>query len=424
MREKPLSLTQIVVATAIGNVLEWYDIFIFAFFAVFIAKNFFPTANETASMLLTFGTFGASYLVRPLGGMVLGAYADRRGRKSALLLTVTLMMVGTAIIALIPTYAVIGVVAPMGIFIARLVQGFSAGGEFGASTAILIEQTQHRSGFLSSWQFATQGLALLFASVFGFVLTRFLTHAELASWGWRLPFFFGLLIGPVGLYLRRFIKDGVAYTTAEHTRTPVRDVFQRQKSMLLVATGALTVSTAVNHLLQYVPTFAMRELHLDASTGFAASALAAAILAVVTPFAGHLSDRIGRLRQMSWTALLFLVTGYPTFAYVVSHVSVGALFALVGWLAVVKAIYFGPLAALMAEIFPVSTRATGVSIAYNVGVAVFGGFTPAIVIWLVSVTGNKAAPGLYLMFTAIVSLAALAAVSRVRLASPKAGIAV
>jgi MHS family proline/betaine transporter-like MFS transporter len=415
MQTKRLSLTQIVVATSIGNVLEWYDIFVFASFAVFIAKSFFPMTSETASMLLTFGSFGASYLVRPLGGMIIGAYADRRGRRSALLLTVGMMMVGTAIIALIPTYSKIGLVAPIGIFAARLIQGFSAGGEFGASTAMLIEQTPHRSGFLSS-------LALVLASVFGFALTAFATPVQLASWGWRLPFFFGLLIGPVGLYLRRFVEDGPVYLKAEHTRTPIRDVFRRQKSMLLVSIGALTLSTAVNHLLQYVPTFTMRELHLNASTGFAASALAGAVLTVVTPFAGHLSDRIGRLRQMSWAAVLFLITGYPTFAYVVSHVSVVALFALVGWLGLLKAIYFGPLAALMAESFPVSTRATGMSIAYNVGVAVFGGFTPAIVIWLISATGSKAAPSFYLMFTAIVSLAALAAISKVRLPSHEASV--
>jgi MHS family proline/betaine transporter-like MFS transporter len=424
MDKKPLSLTQIVVATCIGNVLEWYDLFIFAFFAVFIAKNFFPTANETASMLLTFGSFGASYLIRPLGGMILGAYADRRGRKAALLLTVGLMMSGTAIISLIPTYAKIGIVAPLGIFAARLIQGFSAGGEFGASTAMLIEHTPHRTGFLASWQFATQGFALLLASVFGFALVRLVTPAEMSAWAWRIPFLFGLLIGPVGLYLRRFVEDGIGFTEAEHTRTPVRDVFHRQKLMLLISIGALTVSTAVNHLLQYVPTFAIRELHLGASTGFAASIFAGVILTVVTPFAGHLSDRIGRLQQMSWTALLFLVTGYPAFAYVIAHVSVMTLFALVGWLALLKSIYFGALPALMSEMFPVSTRATGMSVGYNIGVTVFGGFTPAIVVWLVSATGSKAAPSFYLMFTAIISLAALAAVSKVRIASPKGRLAI
>ncbi|SAL79744.1 transporter protein [Caballeronia terrestris] len=414
MQKKPLSLTQIVVATSAGNALEWFDIAIYAFFAVYIAKHFFPTVNETASMLLTFGSFGASYLIRPLGGMVLGAYADKHGRKAALLLTVGLMMVGTAIIAVIPTYATIGLAAPIGVFVARLIQGFSAGGEFGASTAMLIEHAPHRRGLLASWQFATQGLATLMASIFGYALAKFMPPAELSAWGWRIPFYFGLLIGPVGLYLRRFLEDAPDFTEARHTTTPIRDVFSKQKVMLLVSIGALTVSTAVNYMLQYVPTFAIRELHLDPSTGFAASILAGAILTVVTPFAGYLSDRIGRMKQMSLTALLFLVTGYPAFSYVVSHVTVGGLFVLVGWLALLKAIYFGALPALMSEIFPVSTRATGMSIGYNIGVTVFGGFTPAIIIWLLSVTGSNAAPSFYLMLTAVISLAALASVSRMQ----------
>ncbi len=412
VQKKPLSLMQIVVATSVGNALEWFDIAIYAFFAVYIAKNFFPAVNETASMLLTFGSFGASYLVRPLGGMVLGAYADKRGRKSALLLTVGMMMVGTAIIALIPTYAKIGLVAPIGVFVARLIQGFSAGGEFGASTAMLIEHAPHRRGLLASWQFATQGLATLMASIFGFALAKLMPAAELAAWGWRVPFFFGLLIGPVGLYLRRYLEDASDFTDAKHTPTPIRDVLSKQKVLLLISIGALTVSTAVNYLLQYVPTYAIRELHLDASTGFAASIVAGVILTVVTPFAGYLSDRIGRLKQMSATAALFLVTGYPAFSYVVAHVSVTALFILVGWLALLKAVYFGALPALMSEIFPVSTRATGMSIGYNVGVTVFGGFTPAIIIWLLSVTGSRSAPSFYLMFTAVISLATLLAISK------------
>lgn len=412
MNKKPLSLTQIVVATSIGNALEWFDIAIYAFFAVYIAKNFFPAVNETASMLLTFGSFGASYLVRPIGGMVLGAYADKRGRKAALMMSVGLMMVGTAIIAVIPTYASIGLLAPVGIFIARLIQGFSAGGEFGASTAMLIEHAPHRRGLLASWQFATQGLATLLASTFGFALAKLMPAGDLAAWGWRIPFFFGLLIGPVALYLRRYLEDAPDYTEAEHTATPVRDVFARQKTLLVISVGALTVSTAVNYLLQYMPSFAIRELHLDASTGFAASSIAGLILTVVTPFAGYLSDRIGRVKQMSTAALLLLVTGYPAFTYVVSHVSMPALFVLVGWLALLKAVYFGALPALMSEIFPVTTRATGMSIGYNIGVTVFGGFTPALIIALMSVTGSKAAPSFYMMFAAVISLAALAAVSR------------
>lgn len=411
---KPLSLTQIVIATSAGNALEWFDIAIYGFFAIYIGKHFFPTTNPTASLLLTFGTFGASYLVRPIGGVVLGAYADKHGRKAALMMSVTLMMIGTAIIALIPTYASIGLAAPIGVFAARLVQGFSAGGEFGASTAMLIEHAPHRRGFLASWQFATQGLSTLMAATCGFALARWLPHGALESWGWRVPFFFGLLIGPLGLYLRRFLEDAPDFTEAVHTQTPVRDVFTAQKRMVLVATGALAVSTSVNYLLQYLPTFAIRELHLPASTSFAATMLGGAILTCVTPFAGHLSDRIGRLTQMTTVGLLFLATTYPAFSFTLAHLSTLTLFALVAWLALLKSIYFGALPALMSEIFPAATRSTGMSVAYNIGVTVFGGFTPAVVTWLISATANRSAPSFYLMVTATVSLAALASASRVK----------
>lgn len=236
---KPLSLVQIVFATSAGNALEWFDIAIYGFFAIYIGKHFFPTSNQTASLLLTFGTFGASYLVRPIGGVVLGAYADGRGRKAALMMSVSLMMVGTAIIALMPSYSTIGLAAPIGVFAARLIQGFSAGGEFGASTAMLIEHAPHRRGFLASWQFATQGLSTLMAATCGFALSRWLSHEALDAWGWRVPFFLGLLIGPVGLYLRRFLEDAADFTEAVRTETPVRDVFATQKRMMLVATGAV-----------------------------------------------------------------------------------------------------------------------------------------------------------------------------------------
>lgn len=407
--KKPLSLAKIVIATSAGNALEWFDIAIYGFFAVYIAKHFFPTGNETASMLLTFGSFGASYLVRPLGGMVLGAYADRHGRKRALMLSVGLMMIGTLLIAVMPGYARIGVVAPLAIFLARLIQGFSAGGEFGASTAMLIEHAPQRRGFFASWQFATQGLSTLLASLSGFILTQSLSPADLAEWGWRLPFFFGLLIGPVGLYLRRFLEDAPSYVDAPRSQAPVREVFREQKVRLLVSIGALTVSTAVNYMIQYVPTFAIRELHLPASTGFAAGTIAALILTVVTPFAGHLSDRIGRRKQMAVAAAILVLTSYPAFAFMGSRGTVTALFAVVAWFALLKSVYFGALPALMAELFPVATRATGMSVGYNIGVTVFGGFTPAVIVWLISATGDKTAPGYYLMFTAVLSLSALAA---------------
>jgi MFS transporter, MHS family, proline/betaine transporter len=412
--KQPVSLARLVLATSAGNALEWFDIAIYGFFAVYIGKHFFPAVNETTSMLLTFGTFGASYLVRPLGGAVLGAYADRRGRKLALMLSVSLMMVGTAIIALIPDYATIGVAAPLAVFAARLIQGFSAGGEFGASTAMLIEHAPHRRGFLASWQFATQGLATLLAASFGYGLARLMAPADLAAWGWRVPFFFGLLIGPAGLYLRRFIEDAEDFKRTARTETPVREVLVQQKRLVLTAIGLMTVSTAVNYLLQYIPTFAIRDLHLPAATGFAATMAGGVILTVVTPFAGLLSDRIGRRTQMTCVTLLFLASAYPGFAWATSHASPVPLFVLIAWLALLKSIYFGALPALIAEIFPVATRATGMSIGYNIGVTVFGGFTPAIVTWMLDATGDKSAPSYWLILTATISLSALAYLSRVK----------
>src|SRR5581483_6764544 len=185
-----------VLATSIGNALEWFDLVVYGFFAVVIAKLFFPAGNETVSLLLSLGTFGVSFFMRPLGAIVIGAYADRAGRKAALTLSILLMMIGTAIIVVLPTYETIGIAAPLVLVLARLMQGFSAGGEFGSATAFLAEHVPNRRGFFASWQVASQGLTTVLAAVFGTVLTGALTHEQMLAWGWRVPFAFGLLLGP------------------------------------------------------------------------------------------------------------------------------------------------------------------------------------------------------------------------------------
>src|SRR3569833_1774608 len=186
-----------VIAASIGNALEWFDLVVYGFFAVVIAKLFFPAGNDTVSLLLTLGTFGVSCFMRPLGAIVIGAYADRAGRMAVFSLSILLMMGGTLIIAILPTYRSIGIAAPVILVIARLMQGFSAGGEFGSATAFLAEHVPGRRGFFASWQVASQGLTTLLAAGFGVALTGNLTPDQMASWGWRVPFFFGLLIGPV-----------------------------------------------------------------------------------------------------------------------------------------------------------------------------------------------------------------------------------
>lgn len=197
-REQLDAARKAVISSSLGNALEWFDIIVYATFALVIAENFFPSQSGYAGLVLTFATFAISYVIRPLGAMVLGSYADRRGRKAALTMTILLMTLGTAIMAFAPTAATVGAWAGLIILVSRLIQGFSAGGEFGTATTFLVETAPHRKAFYASWQVASQGAALLLASGFGFVLTTQLSQEDLYSWGWRVPFFFGLLIGPVG----------------------------------------------------------------------------------------------------------------------------------------------------------------------------------------------------------------------------------
>ncbi|MDN8540172.1 MFS transporter [Erwinia sp. BC051422] len=390
-------------ATCIGNALEWFDIAIYGFFASYIAQAFFPTADPAVSLLLTFGSFGVSFLIRPLGAVVLGAYADRVGRKKALLMSISLMMLGGAIIVLMPAYATIGLAAPVLVLLARLIQGFSAGGEFGSSTAFLVEHFPQRRAFIASWQFATQGASTLMASAFGLGLAHSLSEAQMESWGWRLPFAFGLLIGPVGLYIRRHLHEPESFSRREKIRSPLRLLAGQQKSLMLLAIGLMIISTGINYMLNYVPTYATKSLHLSATTAFSATLLAGIILTVVTPLMGLWAEKIGR-RPLMWGSLsLLLVTIYPAFALVVNQPTAGRLLLLVGWLALLKSVYFSVVPSMMADLFPVTTRASGMAISYNVAVTLFGGFAPLICTLLISATGTSLAPGYYLMALTLLS---------------------
>ncbi len=404
---------RVIAAASIGNALEWFDILVYGFFAATISRAFFPNADPTVSLLLTLGTFAVAFVVRPVGALVLGAYADRVGRKAALMVSIRLMMVGTLLIAIMPPYAQIGLVAPIAILAARLIQGFSAGGEFGSATAFLVEHNPERRGFMASWQFASQGLATLVASLFGTVLTSTLSDADLESWGWRIPFFFGLLIGPVGYYIRRYVDEAGEFVASAGTeRTPVRETFHRHPGRMLVAIGALAVSTAISYLITYMPTFAVKDLHLPASTGFASTLLTGIILTGLTPVVGHLSDRFGRTRIMLTFGVAILVLIYPSFAFLVAAPQFAVIMAVMFLVGVLKACYFAPLPALMADLFPVTSRATGMAVSYNIGVMLFGGTTPLVIAWLVDATGDKLALTYYLMFLAVLSLVSLVVARR------------
>jgi MHS family proline/betaine transporter-like MFS transporter len=406
------SIYRVIIAASAGNALEWFDFLIYGYFAVTISKVFFPTGDETVSLLVALGTFGLSYLARPLGAIVLGAYADRAGRKAALMLSILLMMIGTTIMAVIPGFATIGVAAPVVVLLARLLQGFSVGGEFGSATAFLVEHSQKRKGFMASWQWASQGLTGLVASAFGIALSSALAPDQLLSWGWRVPFFFGLLIGPVGLYIRSRMEETPEFSASEPAKTPIRSLLAEHPGAVLIAIGASIISNSSNYLILYIPTYAITQLHLPQSTGYIATLVGAIILGTVALVAGHWSDKIGRTKIMLAMTVLFLVTSYPIFAAMVAYPSLATAILAAGWLSLVKAGYSGVLPSLLSELFPVETRATGLSFSYSVSVTIFGGFAPFIATWLIAETGDKLSPSYYLMATAILSMAAIVAAGR------------
>ena len=406
------NITKLIAAVSIGNAMEWYDIASYGYFAVYVSKAFFPNNDPTISLLLTFGTFGLAFLVRPVGGVILGAYADRHGRKASLMVSIVLMTIGTLAIAVMPTYETLGILAPIAVLTARLVQGFSAGGEFGSSTAFLVEHAPERRGFIASWQFASQGLSSLLASAFGVGLISWLTPAEMNAWGWRIPFLFGILVGPVGIYIRNHLEDATA-PPATKQGTPVREVFLRQKVRVMLGIGALAISTAVNYLIVYMPTYVVKTLNLPPIVGFEATLAGGLAVTLLTPIAGAVSDRIGRTTHMIAVNLLLLLSIFPAFLLLTKNPTPAVIIFAVFWLAALKALYFGPLAALMSELLPAATRATGLGLGYNIGVTVFGGMGPVIMTWLggIAFIGDLA-PGYYLTSVGILSLAALVTIRR------------
>ena len=406
------ALRNVIVAATIGNVLEWFDFLVYGYFAVVIAEVFFPTGNQTVSLLVTFGAFGLSYLARPLGAIVIGAYTDRAGRKAGLTLSIALMMIGTAMMAFTPSYAAIGLTAPILITSARLLQGFSVGGEFGSAVAFLAEHGSARKGFSAGWQWSSTGTVSVIVALFGIVLTTQLTHEQLVEWGWRVPYLFGLLVGPAGLYIRSRISETADYLKAKPHTLPVRELLKRQPMAVVLALGASIVSNSSYYLLLYIPTYGIKTLHLPASTGFYATLVGGIALAVFSPIAGHWSDRTSRTRIMLISAWVMLLAAYPVFYLMVAAPSLASAMFAVGFLNLVKAWYSGVLPSLMSEQFPVETRAVGVAFSYSISVTIFGGFAPLVATWLIARTGDPLSPSYYLMATALLSIIALTAIQR------------
>jgi len=401
------SSRQAVAAAVIGNALEFYDFTTYAFFAVLIGKAFFPAQDGWVSLLLSVATFGVGFVTRPLGGIFIGAYADRAGRKPAMLLTIALMAVGMLMIALAPGYASIGIAAPVLVVLGRMIQGFALGGEVGPSTAFLLESAPaDKRGLFGSWQLASQGAATLVAGMIGVVLSLALTTAQMESWGWRLPFLLGLVIVPVGLYIRNKLPE-----TAGNAEATTGAVFKRllksHLGLLLLVITAGMCGTVTTYITNYMTTYAITTLHLPASLSIAATAVVGICVLVFSLVGGWLSDRIGRRSLMIVPRALLLVIAYPAFLLMIRQPGAVTLLSMSGLIATLGSLSAGPGLVAITELFPRAIRSAGVSVAYAFIVTVFGGTTQLVVTYLIGVTGDPLSPAYYLIATSVIGVLAM-----------------
>jgi metabolite-proton symporter len=399
-----------VVRVASGNFLEMYDFMVFGYYAPAIGRAFFPSGNAFVSLMLSFMTFGAGFLMRPLGAIVLGGYTDRYGRRAGLVLTLALMSVGTISIALAPTYATIGVFAPLIVLCGRLLQGFSAGMELGGVSVYLSEiATPGHKGFYVSWQSASQQAAVMFAALLGVVLNATLAPEQLSAWGWRVPFIVGCLIILFLFRLRRSLEETGEFLArrTRPTRAQVTQSLLANWRTVVLGMLLVTMTTVSFYMITaYTPTFGNAVLHLTSRDSLIVTLCVGASNLVWLPVMGALSDRVGRRPLLVGCTVLMILTAYPVMLWLVDAPSFWRLFLVEMWLSFLYGSYNGAMVVYLTEIVPVEVRTVGFSLAYSLATAIFGGFTPAISTYLIQATGNRAIPGAWLAFAAACGLTA------------------
>jgi MFS family permease len=410
---RPLSKPGTIAAITIGSGLELYDSVVYNFFATLIGPMYFPVSDRYGQLLLSFAAFGLGYVMRPIGGLVIGAYADRVGRKPAVILTLWLMAISAALLVLTPTYAQIGLFAPILMTIARLLQGFAIGGEMGPASAMLLEYADEKSrGFYTSWQPFSQGLAAVFAALVALSLTNVLTPSALGSWGWRMAFVIGALVIPVSVMIRSRLDETLVpkkwgERDAGTHRQLVKEHWRELLASVLLMIG---LASAVHVVVFYLPNYAAIQLHIPLSQSIWAGLVGSLVLMLLSPLSGWLSDRCGRRTVVWWSRVALLVMIYPAFAFLNNHPSLPCLLAVATCLAVPMAMTSPSTLVLVSEVLPQRLRATGLSFSYYAAVVVFGSFSQFSSTLLIHLTHDANAPAYYIIGCGLLSLIGLAMV--------------
>ena len=394
-----------------GNFLEMFDFFLYGFYATYIAKAFFPSNDEYASLILTFATFGAGFLMRPLGAVILGSYIDQIGRRKGLIVTLGIMALGTVLIAFVPGYATIGIAAPILVLVGRLLQGFSAGVELGGVSVYLSEMaTPGNKGFYVSWQSASQQVAIMASAIIGYLLSQWLSTEQIAAWGWRVPFFIGCMIVPVIFVIRRSLQETDEFLARKHHPT-FKQVLQSIGSnwRIVLAGMLMVVMTTVSFYLitVYTPTFGKNVLKLSTADSLLTTFCVGMSNFFWLPVMGALSDKVGRKKILLVFTVLPILTAYPIMHWLVANISFQNLLVTELWLSFMYASYNGAAVVALTEVMPAHVRTVGFSLAYSLATAIFGGFTPMLSTWLIEATGDKAAPGYWMSFAAACGLASV-----------------
>jgi len=380
-----VSQKKVILAGTVGNAVEWFDWTIYATFAVFFAKQFFPSTDPTASLLATFAIFAVGFFMRPLGGIVLGIFSDRYGRKAALAATIMMMAGGSLMIGLSPTYEVIGIFAPIILVLARLLQGLSLGGEFASAATYLSEMApKEKRGFYSSFMFFSAAIGILMASSLAWLLTTILTEQQMSNYGWRIPFLLGALGGLVGMWIRRSVPDSEMTHAKEKVKNPLIFLIKNHPKETLRIVGISILTTFAFYIfIVYVPSYAIKALGAEPKVAFAANTIALVVFMLCQPVFGWLSDKIGRKPQLIVFAVGYLLFFYPIIKWMDSSFSSILLVEIFGLLLYALYTSIGP--TLMSEQFPTEVRAVGIGAPYNLMVALLGGTTPYILTWLQSI---------------------------------------